>query len=82
MFLEELLNEKSFLAIRFDQQNKEKATRLIQSTCQSSSRPKKDQIKKILALIKKIQIQDSGSLDEKLDTVTPTKQQWYTNQHK
>jgi hypothetical protein len=64
---EELVSDKSFIetcnflrshAIRLDQQYKEKAARQIHNTSQSSNKSKKDKLKKILALINEIQIQD------------------------
>jgi hypothetical protein len=70
---EELVSGKSFIetcdllrshAIRLDQQYKEKASRQIHNTSQLSNRSKKDKVKKILALINEIQIQDSCSSDE------------------
>jgi hypothetical protein len=79
---EELVSDKSFIetcnflrshAIRLDHQYKEKATRQIHNTSQLSNRAKKDKVKKVLALIKEIQIQDSYSLDEESKAVPPTK---------
>jgi hypothetical protein len=79
---EELVSDKSFIetcnflrshAIRLDQQYKEKATRQIHNTSQLSNRQKKDKVKKVLALINEIQIQDSCSSDEESTTVPPTK---------
>jgi hypothetical protein len=71
---EELVSDKSFIetcfflrsshTIRLDQQYKEKAARQIHNTSQSSNRAKKDKVKKVLALINEIQIQDSCSSDE------------------
>jgi hypothetical protein len=64
---EELVCDKSFIktcnflrshAIRLDQKYKEKAARHIHNTSQSSNKAKKDKVKKVLALINKIQIQD------------------------
>jgi hypothetical protein len=74
---EELVSDKSFIetcnflcshVIRIDQQYKEKAARQIHNTSQLSNRAKKDKVKKVLALINEIQIQDSCSSDE--DSVT------------
>jgi hypothetical protein len=79
---EELVSDKSFIetckflrshAIRLDQQYKEKATRQIHNTSQLSNRSKEDKVKKVLALIDEIQIQDSYSSDEESVTVPPTK---------
>jgi hypothetical protein len=67
----ELVTDKSFIetcdfltshGIRLDQQYKEKAARQIHNTSQLSNRAKKDKIKKVLALINEIQIQDSEKL--------------------
>jgi hypothetical protein len=60
-------------AIRLDQQYKEKATRQIHNTSQLSNRSKKDKIKKVLALINEIQIQDSCISDEDSVAVPSTK---------
>jgi hypothetical protein len=54
-------------------QYKEKAARQIHNTSHSSNREKKDKVKKVLALINKIQIQDSYSSDEDSVAVPPTK---------
>jgi hypothetical protein len=71
---EELVSDKSFIetcnflrshAIRFDQQYKGKAARQIHNA-------KKDKVKKVLALINEIQIQDSCSSDEDSVTVSST----------
>jgi hypothetical protein len=79
---EELVSDKSFIetcdflrsyAIRLDQQYKVKATRQIHNTNQLSNTAKKDKVKKVLALINEIQIQDSCSSDEESVTVPPTK---------
>jgi hypothetical protein len=79
---EELVSDKSFKetcnflrshAITLDQQYKEKATRQIHNTTQLSNRAKKDKVKKVLALINKIQIQDSCSSDEESVAVPQTK---------
>jgi hypothetical protein len=70
---EELVSDKSFIetcnslrshAIRLDQQYKEKAARQIHNTSHSSNMSKKDKVKKVLALINEVQIQDSCSSDE------------------
>jgi hypothetical protein len=70
---EELVSDKSFIetcnflrshAIRLDQQYKEKPARQIHNTSQLSDRAKKEKVKKVLALINEIQIQDSCSSDE------------------
>jgi hypothetical protein len=79
---EELVSDKSFIetcnflrshTIRLDQQYKEKAARQIHNTSQLSKRAKKVKVKKILALINEIQIQDSCSSDEDSVAVPPTK---------
>jgi hypothetical protein len=79
---EELVSDKSFIetcnflishAIRLDQQYKEKAARQIHNTSPLSNRAKKDKVKKVLALIIEIQIQDSCSSDEESVAVTPNK---------
>jgi hypothetical protein len=66
-FFEELVSDKSFIetcnflrshAITLDQRYKEKAARQIHDTSQLSNRAKKDKVKKVLALINEIQIQD------------------------
>jgi predicted aspartyl protease len=77
----ELVSNKSFIetcnflrshAIRLYQQYKEKAARQIHNASQSSNRSKKDKVKKVLALINEIKIQDSCSSDEELATVSLT----------
>jgi hypothetical protein len=79
---EEVVSDKSFVeicnflssyAIRLDQQYKEKAARQIHNASQSSNRSKKDKVKKVLALINEIQIQNSYSSDEDSGAVPPTK---------
>jgi hypothetical protein len=60
-------------AIRLDQQYKEKAARQIHNTSQLSNRSKKDKVKKVLALINEIQIQDECSSDEESTAVPPSK---------
>jgi hypothetical protein len=79
---EELVIDKSFIetcnflrshAIRLDQQYKEKAARQIHNASQLSNRYKKDKVKKVLALINEIQIQDSCSSDEESAAVPRTK---------
>jgi hypothetical protein len=79
---EELVSDKSFIdtlnflrshAIRLDQQYKKNAARQIHNTSKLSNRAKKDKVKKVLALINEIQIQDSCSSDEELVTVPPNK---------
>jgi hypothetical protein len=79
---EELVRGKSLIktcnflrshAIRLDQQYKKKAARQIHNISQSSNRAKKDKVKKILALINEIQIQDSCSSNEESVAVPPTK---------
>jgi hypothetical protein len=79
---EELVSDTSFTetcnflrshAIRLDQQYKQKAARQIHNTSQLSNRAKKDKVKKVLALINEIQIQDSCSSDEDSVAVPPTK---------
>jgi hypothetical protein len=71
---EDLVSDKSFMetrdslrsyAIRLDQQYKEKAGRQIHNTSQLSNRAKKDKVKKVLALINEIQIQDSFRSDDR-----------------
>jgi hypothetical protein len=80
--VEELVSDKSFIetcnflsshTIRLDQQYKEKAARQIHNTSQLSNRAKKDKVKKVLALINEIQIQDSCSSDEDSVAVPPNK---------
>jgi hypothetical protein len=65
--IEELVSNKSFTetcnflrshAIRYDHQNKEKAARQIHGNNQSSSRTKRENVKKVLALINELQVQD------------------------
>jgi hypothetical protein len=68
----EICNFLRSYAIRLDQQYKEKAARQIHNARQSSNRAKKDKIKKVLALINEIEIQDSCSSDEYLVAVPPT----------
>jgi hypothetical protein len=79
---EELVSDKSFIetcnflrshAIRLDWQYKEKTARQIHNASQLSIRAKKDKVKKVLALINEIQIQDSCSSDEDSVAVPPTK---------
>jgi hypothetical protein len=79
---EELVSDVSFIetcnffrshAIRLDQQYKEKAARQILNASQLSNRTKKDKVKKVLALINEIQIQDSCSSDKDSATVPPSK---------
>jgi hypothetical protein len=79
---EELVNDKSFIEtcnflrsqdIGLDQKSKENAARQIHNASQSSDRSKKDKVKRVLALINEIQIQDSCSSDEKPAIVPPTK---------
>jgi hypothetical protein len=79
---EEVVSDKSFTetcnflrshAIRLDQQYKKKAARQIHNTSQLSNRAKKDKVKKVLAPINEIRIQDSCSSYEESVTVTPTK---------
>jgi hypothetical protein len=45
----------------------------LHNTSQLSNRSKKDKVKKVLALINEIQIQDSCNSDEESITVPPTK---------
>jgi hypothetical protein len=52
---------------------KVQGARQIHNTSQLSNRAKKDKVKKVLALINEIQIQDSSSSDEESVTVPPTK---------
>jgi hypothetical protein len=79
---EELVSDKSCIetynllrshAIRLDQQYKEKSARQIHNASKLSNRVKKDKVKKLLALINEIQIQDSCSSDEDSVAVPPTK---------
>jgi hypothetical protein len=79
---EELVSDKSCIetynflrlhAIRLDQQYKEKAARQIHNSSKLSNRAKKDKVKKVLALLNEIQIQDLCSSDEELVAVPPTK---------
>jgi hypothetical protein len=79
---EVLVSDKSFIdtcnflrshAIRLDQQYKEKDIRQIHNTSQLFNRAKKDKVKKVLALINEIQIQNSCSSDEDSFAVPPTK---------
>jgi hypothetical protein len=79
---EEVVSDKTFIetcnflrshAIRFDYQYKEKAARQIHNASQVSNRAKYDKVKKVLALINEIQIQDSCSSDEESLAVSPTK---------
>jgi hypothetical protein len=79
---EELVSDKSFIetcnfltshAIRHDQQYKEKAARQIHNASQLSHIVKKDKVKKVLALINEIQIQDSCSSDGDSIAVAPNK---------
>jgi hypothetical protein len=68
---EGLVRSKSFIetcnflrsyAVRHDQQNKDKATRQVNKTSQSTSSTifrKKNKTKQVLALINELQIQDS-----------------------
>jgi hypothetical protein len=59
-------------AIRLDQQYKEKAARQIHNNIKSSNRAKTEKVKKVLALINEIQIQDSCSSDEESATIPST----------
>jgi hypothetical protein len=52
---------------------RKKTARQIHNTSQSSNRAKKDKVKKVLALINEIQIQDSCSSDEESGIIPPTK---------
>jgi hypothetical protein len=79
---EELVSEKSFTetcnllrshAIKDDQQNKEKAARQIHNASQCTSGTKRDKVKKVLALINKMHIQESSESDEEQDIMTPSK---------
>jgi hypothetical protein len=56
-------------AIRYDQQNKEKNARQINSASQSFGISKKDKIKTVLALINELQVQDSAGSDEEINTL-------------
>jgi hypothetical protein len=78
---EELVGDQSFIetcnfhrshAIRLDQQYKQNAARQIHNT-RLSNRAKNYKVKKVLALINEIQIQDSCSSDEESVAVPPTK---------
>jgi hypothetical protein len=73
---EELVIDKSFIetcnflrshAIRLNQQYKEKAARQIHNTSQLSNRAKKDNVKKVLALIKDNTDQTYAFVDEFLE---------------
>ena len=79
---EELVSDKSFIetcnflrshAIRHDQINKEKAARQIHNTSQSSIGAKRDKVKRVLALINEMHIQDSCESEEEADIVSPSK---------
>jgi hypothetical protein len=79
---EALVDDQSFLeacnflrshAIRYDQQNKEKNVRQINSTSQSPGTPKKENIKTDLALINELQVQDSAGSDEGIEAVSSSK---------
>jgi hypothetical protein len=79
---EALVSDKSFLetcnflrsqAIRYDQQNNEKNARQINNASQSSGYTQKDKIKKVLALINELQVQDSAGSDEDIDTSPSSK---------
>jgi hypothetical protein len=59
-------------SIRFVQQYKEKFARQIHSDSQSSNRAEDDKVKKVLALINEVRIQDSCSSDKESATVPPT----------
>jgi hypothetical protein len=81
-FFEELVSDKSLIEsctflishpIRLDQQYKEKSERQIHHASQLSNRAKHDIVKKVLALINKIEIQDSCSSDEDSVAIPPTK---------
>jgi hypothetical protein len=72
---EELVRDKSFIEacsvlrshdIRHDQQNKEKATRQVNSTYQAN---KKDKVKQVLALVNELQIEDPTSSDEDIEVL-------------
>jgi hypothetical protein len=52
---------------------RKQVARQIHNASQSFNRVKKDKVKKVLALINEIQIQDSCSSDEAAATVPPTK---------
>ena len=77
--LEELVSHKSFTetcnflrshATRYDQQNKENAARQIHGTNQSTHNTKRDKVKKVLALINKLQVQDSTIPDSTIQDLT------------
>jgi hypothetical protein len=79
---DELAREKSFIetcnflwshAIRHDQQNKEKATRQVNSTNQAISANKKDKVKHVLALINELQILGSNGSVEELEVLSSFK---------
>jgi hypothetical protein len=68
-----LVRSKSFIetcnfirshAMHHDQQSKEKATIQVNASSQPSSSKKKDKTKQVLALINKLQIQDSSVLED------------------
>jgi hypothetical protein len=88
---EELVSDRSFIgtcnfirshAIRLDQQYKEKAARQIHNTSQLSNRAKKHKVKKVLALINQIQIQDHAVQMKNQSQYHRIKLQWYVNWHK
>jgi hypothetical protein len=66
-------NVKVSSLCKIDQQYKEKAARQIHSASQSSNKAEKDKVKRFLASINQIQIQDSCSSDEESATVPPIK---------
>jgi hypothetical protein len=56
-------------AIRHDQQNKENATRQLNSIIQAISVSKKDKVKQVLALVNELKIQDSTCSDDELEAM-------------
>ena len=79
---EELVRNKSYIetcnflrshAVRHDQQTKDKATRQVNNTNQSSSSNKKDQTKQVLALINELQIQDSTGIEDEVASQVSSK---------
>ncbi len=60
-------------AIRYDQQNKEKNARKINSRSEYPGTSKKDKIKTVLALMNEMQVQDSTGSDEEIDAALSSK---------
>jgi hypothetical protein len=79
---EELVRNKTFIetcnflrshAVCHDQQNKEKATRQVNTTSQPSTSNKKYKTKQVLALINELQIQDSTVLEDEVQVPLASK---------